>query len=101
MPITIAGAVPGGPMTQLDRPLDFLALTDHSEFLATAYGCGDSARRHALRPEQPVLHEQAVPARSSRRTRPIQGANFPLIKPSQSNLCGNSDREPISDVRSR
>ncbi len=32
----------GGPTTQIDRPLDFLAVTDHSEWLSAAFGCGDS-----------------------------------------------------------
>lgn len=42
-PLQIAGGggAGGGPMTTIDRPLDFLAVTDHSEFLAVAYGCGD------------------------------------------------------------
>src|SRR4051812_3559604 len=39
MAITIAGAHPGGPTTKLDRPLDFAAITDHSELLAIDLGC--------------------------------------------------------------
>ena len=40
--LQIAGAGPagGGPLSTIDRPLDFLAVTDHAEFLAVAYGCG-------------------------------------------------------------
>ncbi len=42
--VQVAGASPGGggPTTTIERPLDFLALTDHSEFLALTYGCGDA-----------------------------------------------------------
>ena len=41
--LQVAGASPdgGGPLTTIQRPLDFLAITDHSEFLALTYGCGD------------------------------------------------------------
>ena len=35
------GAGGGGPTTKIERPLDFLAVTDHSEWLALAYGCGE------------------------------------------------------------
>jgi hypothetical protein len=31
----------GGPITQIDKNLDFLAVTDHSEWLAATYGCSD------------------------------------------------------------
>jgi hypothetical protein len=41
-PLQISGGNPTpGPITKIDRPLDFLAVTDHSEFLAAAYGCGN------------------------------------------------------------
>jgi hypothetical protein len=33
----------GGPAVSLDRPLDFLAITDHSEFLGVVEGCNDPA----------------------------------------------------------
>lgn len=41
--LQVAGAAPdgGGPITNIGRTLDFLAVTDHSEFLAVAYGCGE------------------------------------------------------------
>jgi hypothetical protein len=35
-------AANGGPIAKIDRPLDFLAVTDHSEWLAATYGCGDA-----------------------------------------------------------
>jgi hypothetical protein len=40
--VQVAGAQAdgGGPTTTIDRPLDFLAITDHSEWLALTYGCG-------------------------------------------------------------
>jgi hypothetical protein len=40
--LEIAGGEPdgGGPTTTIERPLDFLAITDHSEWLAGAFGCG-------------------------------------------------------------
>jgi hypothetical protein len=40
--LQVSGASPdgGGPLTTIDRPLDFLAVTDHSEWLADTYGCG-------------------------------------------------------------
>lgn len=40
-PVTIASGSPNGagPTTTIDRKLDFLAVTDHSEFFQADYGC--------------------------------------------------------------
>jgi hypothetical protein len=42
--VQVAGAAAdgGGPTTTIARKLDFLAVTDHSEYLALTYGCGDT-----------------------------------------------------------
>lgn len=37
--VVAEGASPQGPTTTIDRPLDFLAVTDHSEFYNVDYGC--------------------------------------------------------------
>src|SRR5262252_4067835 len=41
--ITIGAATnePAGPTVKIDRPLDFLAVTDHSEWLGIVAGCND------------------------------------------------------------
>src|SRR5262252_1500148 len=43
--ITIGAATnePAGPTVTIDRPLDFLAVTDHSEWMGTLQGCLDPA----------------------------------------------------------
>ncbi|MFO0735494.1 MAG: DUF3604 domain-containing protein [Labilithrix sp.] len=54
--LQIAGAGPdgGGPTTTIERPLDFLAVTDHSEFLSVAYGCGDGLDGQPVDPTKAI-----------------------------------------------
>ncbi len=51
----VAGASPdgGGPTTKLARPLDFLAVTDHAEWLGAAFGCGESLGGARFDPTSP------------------------------------------------
>jgi hypothetical protein len=53
--LQVAGASPdgGGPATTIERPLDFLAVTDHSEWLAASYGCGVDLSGTAYDPASP------------------------------------------------
>ncbi len=53
--LQVAGASPdgGGPTTTIERPLDFLAITDHSEWLAAAYGCGTDLAGTPFDPASP------------------------------------------------
>ena len=51
---TIAqGASTVGPSATIDRPLDFDAVTDHSEWLAVTYGCVSDAQGKPLDPSSP------------------------------------------------
>ena len=53
--LQVAGASPdgGGPTTTIERPLDFLAITDHSEWLAATYGCGTDLSGTPFDPQSP------------------------------------------------
>jgi len=85
MAIQIAGAEPGGPVTQLDRPLDFAAITDHSEFLAIDFGCGAAVDGTPFDPDSPLFTKpKCVAARNAG-----PGA-FALTLSRQSSLCGSS-----------
>jgi hypothetical protein len=55
--LQIAAASPdgGGPTTTIERPLDFLALTDHSEFLVATYGCGTDLSGTPYDPASPFF----------------------------------------------
>lgn len=88
-PVTIAGGQPGGPTTQLDRPLDFLALTDHSEFLALDFGCGVDPAGNAYDPDSPYFNDpKCVAARSNDPSK--EKLNFGLLFSRQQALCGSS-----------
>ena len=92
MAITIAGGQPGGPTTQLDRPLDFLALTDHSELLAIDFGCGAGVDGTLYDPDSPYRNDlRCIAARSSDPTK--SKTNFSLSLSRQNALCGGTDPE--------
>jgi hypothetical protein len=98
MAIQIAGAHPGGPITQLDRPLDFAAITDHSELLAIDFGCGVAVDGTPYDPDSPFFNRpRCVAARS---TDPAQErANFALSRSRQQSLCNNTNPEESADCR--
>lgn len=83
MPIQIAtGGPPGGPITQLDRPLDFAAITDHSEFLAIDFGCGAAPDGTPFDPDSPFFNRPScVAARNASRL------DFALTLTRQRALC--------------
>ena len=88
MAIQIAGGGPGGPVTQLDRPLDFAALTDHSEFLAIDFGCGVAADGTRFDPDSPYFNQtKCAAARSTNGAR----LDFALTLSRQSSLCGTTN----------
>jgi hypothetical protein len=90
MAIQIAGAEPGGPITQLDRPLDFAAITDHSEFLAIDFGCGTAADGTPFDPDSPYFNRpRCVAARSVSGG----GLDFALTLSRQRALCGDTNPE--------
>lgn len=62
--LQVAGAGPdgGGPITTIDKPLDFLAVTDHSEFLAVAYGCGEDPAGNPYDPAKRIYDTLACRA---------------------------------------
>jgi hypothetical protein len=90
MPVQIAGAEPGGPVTQLDRPLDFLAITDHSEFLAIDFGCGALPDGTPFDPDSPFFNQpKCVAARSVAGNK----LDFALLLSRQRSLCGTTNPE--------
>src|SRR5581483_2864564 len=69
--LQIAGAQAdgGGPVVQLSKPLDFLAVTDHSEFLALSYGCGADLQGNPYDPSSPYYNSNGCTA--YRSTNPV------------------------------
>ena len=52
--VTIAsGSKTPGPSVTIGRPLDFLAVTDHSEWLAATWGCGQTPGGQPIDPKSP------------------------------------------------
>lgn len=91
--LQVAGAGPdgGGPMTTIDRPLDFLAVTDHSEFLAVAYGCGVDLAGTPYDPQKTIFDTLACRAfRSDRQA--LQLAGLALVLRS---VCDGGACEPV------
>jgi hypothetical protein len=90
MAIQIAGAHPGGPVTQLDRPLDFAAITDHSEWLATAFGCGVTVDGAPYDPDSPYFNNpRCVAARSTDPA--IEKLNFLQMTSRERALCDGTN----------
>jgi len=94
--VAAAGGGGGGPMTKIERPLDFLALTDHSEWLALTYGCGDTldGGPQGL-PQSPYYG--TVQCNNFRSTVPIEEArDFAQGALIQSRICdGGYDCTPV------
>jgi hypothetical protein len=87
-PLQIAGAGPdgGGPTTTIEKPLDFLAVTDHSELLAVAYGCGDDLEGQPVDPNKTIYDTVACKAfRSDKQALEI-AAIFAVAYPTQESL---------------
>ncbi|HZJ63398.1 MAG TPA: DUF3604 domain-containing protein [Kofleriaceae bacterium] len=92
MPIQIAGAHPGGPIARLDRPLDFAAITDHSELLAIDFGCGVSVDGTPYDPDSPFFNRlKCVAARSTDPA--MEKINFAQSRSRQQSLCGDANPE--------
>ncbi|MBS2018837.1 MAG: DUF3604 domain-containing protein [Deltaproteobacteria bacterium] len=87
-----AGAGGGGPMTTIDRPLDFLAVTDHSEFLAAAYGCGADLAGAPYDPTKQIFDTNVCKAFRSDRNSLQLLALFAVMN----NVCdGGTDCTPL------
>ncbi len=91
--LQVAGAGPlgGGPTTTIDRPLDFLAVTDHSEFLAAAYGCGADLAGTPYDPTKAIFDTNACKAFRSDRQGLQLLAIFAVIR----NVCDGGACEPV------
>ncbi len=95
-PLQVAGASPdgGGPITQIDRPLDFLAVTDHSEFLAIALGCGADLNGTPYDPTSPYYDSPRC--KLFRSTNPaVQTLDFALLFNDVKALCDGGACEPV------
>lgn len=91
--LQIAGAAPdgGGPITKIDRPLDFLAVTDHAEFLAVAYGCGADLNGAPYDPARTIFDTRGCRAfRGGERTLQL-AAIFGVLR----NVCDGGACEPV------
>ena len=92
--ITLSGSHPGA-VTQLDRPLDFAAITDHSELLAIDFGCGVGPDGTPYDPKSPYFKQpKCVAARSGGEA--TESLNFLLSVSRQQSLCnGNPEDSAI------
>jgi hypothetical protein len=98
MRIQIAEGHPGGPFTQLDRPLDFAAITDHSELLAIDFGCGVDRDGNPFDPDSPFFDRpRCVAARSTDPAQ--QRLNFVLAPSRQQALCNNTNPQESAVCR--
>jgi hypothetical protein len=89
MPIQIDGVPPVGPITQLDRPLHFAAITDHSELLAIDFGCGVDVDGAPFDPDSPFFNRpRCVAARSTDPA--MERLNFALARSRQESLCNSA-----------
>lgn len=91
VPVQIAGAQAdgGGPITKIDRPLDFLAVTDHSEFLAIALGCGADLNGQPYYDASPYY--DSARCKLFRSTNPgAQALDFALLVSDMKALCADA-----------
>jgi hypothetical protein len=94
--LQVAGAAPGGggPMTTIERPLDFLALTDHSEWLALSFGCGEAPDGSAYDPQSPYFGStECLRYRSTDPT--IQSTTFGNAGMIQARVCDAGKCPPV------
>lgn len=98
--LQVAGAQAGGggPMTTIEKPLDFLAVTDHSEWLTIAYGCGDLLDGGPQGLPKSPFYDTSI-CQLFRSTNPVQqGINFGAAALEQAKLCsadGGYDCKPV------
>jgi hypothetical protein len=94
--LRIAGASPdgGGPTTTIERPLDFLAITDHSEWLPVAFGCGESQDGTPFDPASP--YGSSPTCDLVRSTDPLsQGIVFHAMGALTKNVCDGGACAPV------
>jgi hypothetical protein len=85
-----AGSPDGGPMTTIERPLDFLAITDHSEWLAAAYGCGQAPDGTPYDPQSP--YATSATCDQVRSTDPAtQASVFAMMGAIRNAVCAAGD----------
>jgi hypothetical protein len=71
-----AGAEPPGPTVSIDRALDFVAVTDHSEWLGATWGCGELPDGHRINPLSPFVDS---PACADYRAQTGKGTILPTL----------------------
>ncbi|MBL8606489.1 MAG: DUF3604 domain-containing protein [Myxococcales bacterium] len=92
--LQVAGAGPdgGGPLTTIEKPLDFLAVTDHSEFLAVAYGCGEDLAGNPYDPTKTIYDTVACRLFRSDRSQTVQLAAIYAVL---SRVCDGGKCAPV------
>ena len=96
--LQVAGATAtgGGPLTNIGRPLDFLAVTDHSEWLALAYGCGDQLDGGPQGQPRAAYYDDPICVQFRSTNPAIEGLNFTTAGAMQRRLCdGGNDCAPV------
>jgi hypothetical protein len=89
-----ASADGGGPTTTIERPLDFLAITDHSEWLAAAYGCGVDLANAPYDPTSPYF--ASATCGEVRSTDPATETSvFRSMRPLVDELCDGGECAPV------
>lgn len=84
--VTIAsGSTPAGPTVTIDRPLDFAAVTDHSEWLSSAYGCTQTGSPYYDSPYCQDLRAQDTQAQQTRMLLALAQAAAPT--PTDPGIC--------------
>jgi uncharacterized protein DUF3604 len=86
--VTIAsGSKTPGPKVTIGRPLDFLAVTDHSEWLAATWGCGETPGGEPIDPKSPYT---ALPACATFRNTTSSGS-APIIIAAENAVAAECD----------
>ena len=77
--------LPGGQKVALDRPLDFMAVTDHAEWFNLMYACSDPMWSN--QPYCNTLTEKNAPATGSEVFREYVVPTITRAQPEQTELC--------------